>query len=66
MEFIGINYRTAILNIRLPNFQKTLTIIQAYAPTEQADEPKHKSFYNKLSQAIISNYSKNNYTNGRF
>lgn len=59
IEFIGINDRTAILNIKVPSFKKTWTIIQAYAPTEQEDEFKHESFYNNLSQAIISNYSKN-------
>ncbi|GBP35310.1 Craniofacial development protein 2 [Eumeta japonica] len=59
IEFIGINDRTAILNIILPSFKKTWTIIQVFAPTEQADEFKHESFYNDLSQAIISNYSKN-------
>lgn len=59
IEFIGINDRIAILNIKLPSFKKTWTIIQAYAPTEQADELKHESFYNDLSQAIVINYSKN-------
>lgn len=59
IEFIGINDRIAILNIKLHSFKKTWTIIQAYAPTEQADELKHESFYSDLSQAIISNHSKN-------
>lgn len=58
IEFIGINDRTAILNINLPNFKKTWTIIQVYAPTEQGDELKHESFYTHLSQ-VISNYPKN-------
>ncbi|GBP13562.1 LINE-1 retrotransposable element ORF2 protein [Eumeta japonica] len=42
IEFIGINDRTAILNVILPSFKKTWTIIQVYAPTEQADELKHQ------------------------
>ncbi|GBP00087.1 Probable RNA-directed DNA polymerase from transposon X-element [Eumeta japonica] len=55
IEFIGINDRTPILDIILPSFKKTWTIIQVYAPTEQPDELKHESLHNDLSQAIIMN-----------
>ncbi|XP_030025374.2 uncharacterized protein LOC115443910 [Manduca sexta] len=58
LEFIGINDRIAILHMRLSSLNKTWSIIQAYAPTEQADELQHKSFYNDLSQ-ITNNYSRN-------
>lgn len=58
LNFIGINDRIAILLIKIPGFEKTWTIIQAYAPTEQAATSEHIIFYNNLSQ-VIYKYPKN-------
>lgn len=54
-ELIGISDRLAILNIKLPGYKKPWAIIQAYAPTEQADLPVLEAFYEELSLAIKSN-----------
>ncbi|CAF4744203.1 unnamed protein product [Pieris macdunnoughi] len=57
-DFIGMTERIAILHLKIPSFKKIWSIIQVYAPTEQADELEHTSFYNTLSQ-IIYDYSNN-------
>lgn len=57
-DFIGISDRITILLIKIPSYKKIWSIIQVYAPTEQADEIEHKSFYNELSQ-ILTKYQEN-------
>ncbi|CAH2091439.1 unnamed protein product [Euphydryas editha] len=44
-DFHGVNDRIALLNIRIPNYKKMWTVIQVYAPTEQADYSEIESFY---------------------
>lgn len=51
-ELIGISDRLAILNMKLPGYKKQWTIIQAYAPTEHAEQTVLEAFYEDLSQAI--------------
>lgn len=57
-SIFGISDRIAVLNINLSNYTKTWTIIQAYAPTEQAAESEIESFYADLAKAI-RNYTNN-------
>lgn len=57
-ELIGISDRLAILNMKLPGYKKQWTIIQAYAPTEQAEQTVLEAFYEDLSQAIKNNAEK--------
>ncbi|CAH2097985.1 unnamed protein product [Euphydryas editha] len=58
-EIIGISDRLAILNVKLPNYKKTWSIIQVYAPTEQAEQSILDLFYEDLSltiQKYMDNY----------
>lgn len=57
-ELIGISDRLALLNIKFPNYKKIWSIIQVYAPTEQAEQSILDSFYEDLSQ-ILNNHSDN-------
>ncbi|KAI8430992.1 hypothetical protein MSG28_001085 [Choristoneura fumiferana] len=51
-EIIGISDRIAILNIEIPGYKKLWTIVQIYAPTEQATKTEIELFYKELSQTI--------------
>ncbi|PZC79931.1 hypothetical protein B5X24_HaOG215613 [Helicoverpa armigera] len=51
-ELIGISDRIAVLNINIPGYQKMWTIIQVYAPTEQAAENETKAFYDELTLTV--------------
>ena len=57
-EIIGISDRLAVLNINLPNYKKPWSIIQIYAPTEQAEQSFLDSFYEDLSQTIKKHMDK--------
>ncbi|XP_041973390.1 craniofacial development protein 2-like [Aricia agestis] len=57
-ELIGVSDRIVILNINLPRYKKPWTIIQTYAPTEQAPESESDAFYCTLSD-IIKQYHNN-------
>ncbi|KAI8422947.1 hypothetical protein MSG28_014050 [Choristoneura fumiferana] len=58
LELIGISERLAILNINMPGYKKTWTIIQAYAPTESAPESESNAFYSTMLD-IINKYNNN-------
>ncbi|XP_041968437.1 craniofacial development protein 2-like [Aricia agestis] len=49
LNFTGISDRLAILRMQIPNNKKELTIIQVYAPTQQARSSEMDEFYNVLS-----------------
>lgn len=51
-NIFGISDRIAVLNIKFPNYTKTWTIIQAYAPTEKAAESEINIFYAELAKVI--------------
>ena len=51
-DIIGISDRIAILNIKLSENEKPISIIQVYAPTEHADEEQKDLFYQELNQAM--------------
>nr|XP_049701309.1 LINE-1 retrotransposable element ORF2 protein [Helicoverpa armigera] len=51
-ELIGISDRIAVLNINIPGYQKMWSIIQVYAPTEQAAENETKAFYDELTLTV--------------
>ncbi|GBP42681.1 Craniofacial development protein 2 [Eumeta japonica] len=53
-DFLGVTDRIATLNMKIPNYKKRWTIIQVYAPIEQANKSEHELFYSKLSQTIIT------------
>lgn len=51
-DFEGISDRIAILHMDLPSFKKNWSIIQVYAPTEQANKEDLEHFYDTLSEVI--------------
>lgn len=57
-EFVGISDRIAILNIRFSGYKKMWSIIQVYAPTEQANAEELDFFYTGLSDCLAK-YSNN-------
>lgn len=57
-EFEGIDDRIAILHLKIPSYKNDWTLVQIYAPTEQADKNDTERFYDKLSE-IARKYSKN-------
>ena len=57
-EFVGISERIAILNIKLASHKDKWSIIQVYAPTEQATKEKTDSFYEDLQNAIQKAHKK--------
>ncbi|CAG4938557.1 unnamed protein product [Colias eurytheme] len=58
-ELIGISDRIAILNIDIPGYRKLWSVIQIYAPTEQASRRDTIHFYEELAKTL-RNYSSNN------
>lgn len=52
IEFEGVSERIAVLNINLHNQKDPWTIIQAYAPTEQAKEQNTIKFYEELNNTV--------------
>ncbi|CAF4946416.1 unnamed protein product [Pieris macdunnoughi] len=65
-EFVSLNDRIAVLNILLPGYPEQWTLIQIYAPTEQADETETELFYNTLADHIRNNQNKNTIVMGDF
>lgn len=59
LEFIGVSNRLAILRMKIPGNRKELTIIQVYAPTQQASKDEIETFYNNLTDEV-KKYSHNN------
>ncbi|KAI8423818.1 hypothetical protein MSG28_012829 [Choristoneura fumiferana] len=57
-EITGFSDRIAVLTINIPGYRKFWTIIQIYAPTEQANKMENKLFYDELTQTIMK-YSHN-------
>lgn len=55
-EFEGISDRIVILHMNIPEYKKDWTIIQVYAPTEQASKSDIDDFYNKLSEIVRRYY----------
>lgn len=53
-SYIGISERVALLQLDLPS--KKLTIIQAYAPTEAANEEEITAFYENIYKAMDMAY----------
>ncbi|CAH2091369.1 unnamed protein product [Euphydryas editha] len=57
-EFNGISDRIGILNINLPGFKNSFSILQIYAPTDQAMEKEKDIFYTSLTKTM-QNLNKN-------
>ncbi|KAI8426706.1 hypothetical protein MSG28_014412 [Choristoneura fumiferana] len=57
-NIFGISDRIAVLNIKFPNYTRTWSIIQAYAPTEKAVESETETFYADLAK-VIRGYTTN-------
>ncbi|GBP28315.1 hypothetical protein EVAR_11775_1 [Eumeta japonica] len=53
-DFLRVTDGISTLNMKIPNYKKRWTVIQVYAPTEQANKSEHELFYSKLSQTIIT------------
>ena len=51
--FVGISERIAIINLKLPGYKASWSIVQVYSPTEQAKEETINKFYLDLNNAII-------------
>lgn len=54
LEFIGISDRISVLNVKLPHHKNKLniSIVQVYAPTENAEEQTKDLFYESLRQTM--------------
>lgn len=57
-ELIGISERLALLIIKLPGYKKLWSIMQVYAPTEQAEQSVIDSFYEEISLTVRKNSDK--------
>lgn len=65
-SFVGISERIALLNIKLPGYKDSWTIIQVYSPTEQSDTESIDSFYLELNKTIQDHAHKNLVVMGDF
>lgn len=52
INFIGISDRIGVLNIKFDGFTKTWSILQIYAPTEQATKLEKDQFYKELTETM--------------
>lgn len=51
-DFIGKSDRIAVLNLVLPGTKITMSIVQTYAPTEQATKKEKNLFYKNLTETM--------------
>ncbi|XP_037876374.2 uncharacterized protein LOC119630581 [Bombyx mori] len=51
-EFIGISERIAMMNLKLPGYKDSWSIVQIYSPTEQSDLETIEEFYLDLNNTI--------------
>ncbi|KAJ0181610.1 hypothetical protein K1T71_002332 [Dendrolimus kikuchii] len=56
IEFTGISERVALLNMKLD--EVNLSIIQVYAPIEQASDEELETFYTDILKAVEKSYQK--------
>lgn len=57
--FIGISERIAMMNLKLPGYRDSWSIIQTYSPTEQSDTKTIDIFFTDLNDTIQKHAHKN-------
>ncbi|CAH2092406.1 unnamed protein product [Euphydryas editha] len=57
--FVGISERISIMNLKLPGYKNSWSIVQVYSPTEQSDLQTIDTFYLELYKAIQEHAHKN-------